>query len=98
LREVYHGIRHLRDHCRPDHRRHHFERPTTEELTMHESTAKADGAAIATWVAYFLSHLTETNQLLQFFCLVLGLISGIYALLYHILRWRRLKKEHERRT
>ena len=67
-------------------------------MTMHESTTKADGAAVAVWAAYFISHLTETNQLLQFFCLLLGLISGIYATLYHIMRWRRLKKENEGRA
>ena len=53
----------------------------------------ADGAAITTWIAYFVSHLTETNAVLQFIVLCIAIVSGIYALLYHSKRWEDLNRK-----
>jgi hypothetical protein len=43
----------------------------------------ADGAAITTWVAFFFSHVAQYNALLQFFALIIAIISGLYAIRYH---------------
>ena len=51
----------------------------------------ADGAAITAWVGWFFSHITAANEILQFIVLVIALISGTYALLYHRRRLKAMK-------
>jgi len=48
----------------------------------------ADGAAITAWVGWFFSHLTATNEFLQFIALVIAIISGVYAWAFHAKRLR----------
>ena len=60
---------------------------------MSDHSKVADGAAITTWIAYFFSHLTETNAVLQFISLIIALISGIYALLYHAKRFKQIQNK-----
>jgi len=60
-----------------------------------EHSKTADGAAAVTWTAWALSHLTETNAVLQFIVLVIALISGIYALAFHYRRLQKLEASNE---
>jgi hypothetical protein len=51
----------------------------------------ADAAAAFTWAAWLWTHLAEVNTVLQFFVLILAVISGLFAIYWHI------DKFHERR-
>jgi hypothetical protein len=50
----------------------------------------ADGAAVVTWAAYFISHIAAANDILQFVALIVAIASGIYACRYHAKRIRQI--------
>jgi hypothetical protein len=57
---------------------------------MNGSTEKiADAATAVTWAGWFGSHLTETNEMLRFFVLLVALITGLFSLAIHYRRWVR---------
>lgn len=47
----------------------------------------ADAAAVFTWAAWIFTHLAEINIVLQFFVLLLAVISGLFAIYWHIDKW-----------
>lgn len=56
----------------------------------------ADGAAITAWIGWVFSHLATTNLVLQFVVLVIALISGLYALVYHRYRLNAITRHDHR--
>lgn len=54
-----------------------------------EQQHTADAAVAVTWSAWIISHISQINEVLQFFLLLLGLVSAVYAALWHRKRWRR---------
>lgn len=48
----------------------------------------ADGAAGMTWLAWFVSHVTQINEVLQFFALIVAIVSGSAAAWYHFSKSR----------
>ena len=57
---------------------------------MVDNSKTADGAAIVTWAAYFISHIKGANDFLQFVALIVAIASGIYACRYHAKRIRQI--------
>jgi len=49
----------------------------------------ADTATVTTWGAWLISNITAINDVIQFFILLIGLITGIFALAWHIHRWNK---------
>lgn len=55
---------------------------------MNETTHRlADAAAGATWVAYGVSSIEHFNEVAQSVALVVAILSGVFAGLYHATRW-----------
>ena len=50
---------------------------------MNDHTRLADTAAVTTWAAWFMSHILEINEVLQFVVLCVGIVSGMVAIRYH---------------
>ena len=57
---------------------------------MVDQSKAADGAAVLTWLAYFLANVSEANEVLKFFGLIVGIGSGIYAWRYYARRIRQI--------
>ena len=51
----------------------------------------ANGGAITAWVGWFFSHLSAVNEVIQFIVLMIALVSGMYALIYHRKRLEAMK-------
>lgn len=52
-------------------------------------TAIIDGTAGMTWLAWLLSNLNQINLVIQFFLLVIGVITGYLSLHWHYRRYKR---------
>lgn len=46
-------------------------------------TRIADTAAAAPWVIWLWAHIAQVNSILQAICLIVGIVSGICAIVYH---------------
>jgi hypothetical protein len=64
-------------------------------MSTQASERVADGAAITAWIGWFFSHLTATNELLQFIVLVIAIGSGSYAWAYHAKKLRQISSDGE---
>lgn len=54
------------------------------------TTRAADGGVLVAWFAWFMAHIDQINNVIQFILLVTGIISTLLAGRYH---WKKTKKD-----
>jgi hypothetical protein len=44
----------------------------------------ADAGAVMAWGGWFMSHLVQLNEVLQFALLLVSIVAGVVAIRYHL--------------